>query len=239
MVARERAHVLDHADDAHEAAPGHVGGALGDLLGGQRRRRDDHHVGARQQAGQAHLHVAGARRHVDQQVVELAPLHVAEELLDRLREHQAAPHQRRVLADEEAGGHHLEPAGADGQLVGTDQRPAVVVVLDRLEALGHAEQAGDREAPDVGVEHADGAALAGEGDGEVDGDRALADAALAAGDGEHPRRRRHLRVAGVLAGVPAGLEHDVAALLGGHLAPGDAHLADAGMDSRGGSPPRA
>ena len=74
VLAREVGHVLDHADDPHEAAPGHVGGPLGDLLGGQRRRRDDHHVGARQQPGEAHLDVAGARRHVDQQVVELAPV---------------------------------------------------------------------------------------------------------------------------------------------------------------------
>ena len=74
VLAREVGHVLDHADDAHEAAPGHVGGPLGDLLGGQRRRRDDHHVGARQQPGEAHLDVAGAGRHVDQQVVELAPV---------------------------------------------------------------------------------------------------------------------------------------------------------------------
>ena len=42
VVAREAAHVLDHADDAQEAAPGHVGRPLGDLLGGQGRRGDDH-----------------------------------------------------------------------------------------------------------------------------------------------------------------------------------------------------
>ena len=39
------------------------------------------------------------------------------------------------------------------------------------------------------------------------------------------RRRRDLRVAGLLAGVPAGLEHHLAALVGRHLAPLDAHVA--------------
>ena len=63
--------------------------------------------------GQAHLHVAGARRHVDEQVVELAPAHVAQELLDRLGEHQAAPHQRGVLVDQEPGADHLQQAVAD------------------------------------------------------------------------------------------------------------------------------
>ena len=129
-------------------------------------------------------------RHVDQQVVELAPVDVAEELLDGLGQHQSPPHQRGVLLDEEAGGHDLQPAGADGELVGDDQRAVAAGDPFGLHALAHPEQAGDREAPDVGVEHADGAALAGEGDGQVDGDRALAHAALAAGDGEDPGGRR-------------------------------------------------
>ena len=37
VLAREVGHVLDHADDPHEAAPGHVGRPLGDLLGGAAR----------------------------------------------------------------------------------------------------------------------------------------------------------------------------------------------------------
>ena len=51
VVAGERAHVLDHADDRQEAALGHVGGPLGDLLRGDRRRGDDDHRRARQQCG--------------------------------------------------------------------------------------------------------------------------------------------------------------------------------------------
>ena len=44
----------------------------------------------------------------------------------------------------------------------------------------------------------------------------------------------HLGVGGVLAGVPARLEHHLAALLGGHLAPVDAHVADPGVDADAG-----
>ena len=71
----------------------------------------------------------------------------------------------------------------DAPLVGDDLR--LVAALDRLglEPLVDAQQAGHREAPDVGVEHADGEPLGGDRRSEVDGDRALADAALAAGDG--------------------------------------------------------
>ena len=122
VVAGERAHVLDHADHAQEAAPGHVGGALGDLLGGQGRGRHHDQVGVRQHPGQAHLHVAGAGRHVDQEVVEVAPAHVAQELFDRLGQHQAPPHERGVLLDEEAGRDDLQQAVADDALVGDDER---------------------------------------------------------------------------------------------------------------------
>ena len=38
-----------------------------------------------------------------------------------------------------------------------------------------------------------------------------------------------LGVGGVLAGVPAGLQHHLAALLAGHLAPLDVHVGDAGV----------
>ena len=75
-----------------------------------RRRRGDHeHLGLREQAGERHLDVAGAGRHVDEQVVEVAPAHVGEELLERLGEDQAAPHERGVLVvDEEAHRHDLD-----------------------------------------------------------------------------------------------------------------------------------
>ena len=170
----------------------------------QRGRRDDDHVGAGQQPGQTHLHVAGARRHVDEQIVELAPVDVAQELLDRLGQHQPAPHQRRLLVDEEASRHDLEHPVTDGERVGDDQRAVAALDPLRLHPLGDAEQPRDREAPDVGVEHADRAPLASEGDGQVDRDRALAHAALAAGDGQDPGRCRHLGVAAVPASVPAG-----------------------------------
>ena len=85
----ELAHVLDDAEHLEVRAPGHVGDARRDLLRALRRRGDDEHLGLRQQARQRHLDVAGAGRHVDQQVVEVAPAHVGEELLERLGEDRA------------------------------------------------------------------------------------------------------------------------------------------------------
>ena len=107
----ELRHVLDHSDDLHVRPARHVGDTDRDALRGETRCRDDEHLGLREHAGEPHLDVAGARRHVDQQIVELAPADVGEELLERLREHEPAPHERGALVvDEEAHRHDLELA---------------------------------------------------------------------------------------------------------------------------------
>ena len=194
VVAAEAAHVLDHADDADVALAGHRRGPDGDLLRAHRRSGHDDHLGARQHAGQAHLHVAGARWHVDQQVVEIAPVDVLEEVLDGAVEHEPAPHQRVALVvDQQAHRHDLE-ATAPHRL---DLRGDLALAgRGALEASLEAEHAGDREAPDVGVEHADREALRGQRGGQVDGDARLAHAALARRDGQHPGGRRAPRWSG-------------------------------------------
>ena len=75
---------------------------------------------------------------------------------------------------------------------GTRPRSADLAV-GAAEAAVDAEHARDAEAPDVGVEDADGEPARRERGGEVHGDRRLADAALAARDREHARGRRRPR----------------------------------------------
>ena len=54
-------------------------------------------------------------RHVDEQVVEVAPAHVGEELLERLGEDEPAPHERGALVvDEEPHRHDLEHSRRPG-----------------------------------------------------------------------------------------------------------------------------
>ena len=105
------------------------------------------------------------------EVVEIAPVGVLEQLLQRLRHHRAAPDHRRIRIDQEADRHRLQP-----------------VRLERLErlAVGRFGPPGDaqhhrlRRAVDVGVEHADLGALGRKRQCEIDGGGRLADAALAA-----------------------------------------------------------
>ena len=96
------------------------------------------------------------------------------------------------------------------------------------EATFDAEHARHAEAPDVGVEHAHGEPARRERRGEVHGDRRLADATLAARDGDDPRGGRHLGGRGVLPRVPPGPLHGRGLLLGGHLAVLHGDRGDAG-----------
>ena len=175
--SREGRHVLDHAEHLEIDLRGHLGGSAGDRLGGGLRRRDDRDLGLRKELGERHRDVAGARRQVEQKEVERAPVHVLEELLDRLVEHGAAPDDGGVLLDEEADRHHLD---AGGPLERDD-----LALLVHVRAAVDAEHARDRVAVDVAVERADGAAFGGERGGEVGGHRRLADSALARGDADH------------------------------------------------------
>ncbi len=61
---------------------------------GQQLGRGDHDAaGERHQLGHAELRIARARGKVDDEVVELSPGHVGQELPQRAVDHGAAPHQ--------------------------------------------------------------------------------------------------------------------------------------------------
>ena len=130
----------------------HLRGAARDLLREQLRRRHDDRLGAREHLAERDRDVAGAGRHVDDEHVELAPVDVLEELLERPVQHRPAPHQRLVVVDEEADRHQLQ--------VVRDRRDHQPVDEHRL--LLDPEHVRDRVAVDVGVEHADALARARE-----------------------------------------------------------------------------
>jgi hypothetical protein len=90
------------------------------------------------------LHVARSRRQVDHQIVELAPIHAAQKLLDDAVQHGAAPHQRLVAGIEEAHGHQL-----DAELV--ERLDAVAI---RHRGAVHAHHQRHIGAVDVGIHEA-------------------------------------------------------------------------------------
>ena len=222
----EDRHVLDHTGDAEVAPPGHVGHPNRHLLSSERGRGDDQHLGPGEEAGQCHLHVAGAWRHVDQQVVHVAPADLGEELLDGLRQHQPAPHDRGVLVvDDQAHRHDLDRAVSG--TADTRDRPVgrIDLAVAATQAGLHAEHARDREAPDVGVEDADRETSGGQCDGQIAGDRRLAHAALPRPDGKDARAGLDLRVGRAVLSAKAGPLHHIAALGRGQLTEADVRLA--------------
>ena len=169
------AHVLDDPDDRHVHPLEHrerlVDVEQGDFLG----RRDEDGPGDRHGLGERQLGVRGPGRQVDDEVVELAPLDVAQELLDRAADERAAPDDGLALGHEELDRDRLHAVPLEGHdLV----RPALAGLS--LEPEHHR----DVGAGDVGVEESDGRARPGEGHREVDADRALADTALAGRNGD-------------------------------------------------------
>ena len=115
-------------------------------------------LGVRKQLGERDGDVAGARRHVDHECVDVAPVHVREELLERAVQHRSAPDHRLVLVQEEADRHQLEPV--------PQRRHDHLVHRHRM--LRDAEQLRDRVAVDVGVEQPDLLAEPGQRRGQVD-----------------------------------------------------------------------
>ena len=121
-------------------------------------------------------HVAGARRHVHEEVVHVPPDHVGPELLHRPGDDGAPPHHRvGLMLHEQVEAHDLDTGLGDRR------------VDAQLAALGlgvDAEGGGDGGAGDVGVQHAHLLAQPAHGHRQGGGHQALAHAPLAADHGD-------------------------------------------------------
>ena len=185
--ADEIAHVLDHAQHRDADPLEHLGAPEGVAHRHFLRRGDDDRPAQVNALHQRQLGVARARRQVYEEVVQLTPLHVPQELLDHLHDDGAAPDRRRVALDDEAQRHELHPVALERLHLAAPHRGLPV----------HAHHARDVRPVDVGIHEANAAALEGERGGEVHRNAGLAHTALAGGDGEHlaevrqfDRRRR-------------------------------------------------
>ncbi len=211
------AHVLHDAEQPHRGLLRHERGPRSDLLRRRLRRRHDDHLGARQQLAERDRDVSGPGRHVDDEHVELAPVHVREKLLERAMQHRPAPHHRLVVVEEEADRHQLH--------VVLHRRHDHLVHGDRL--LVDAEQVRDRVSVDVGVEDPDAQPVARERRREVRRDRRLADAALPRAHREHARRSVERESLRALAHGAAQLPGQRLTLVRGHHVEAERHLFDA------------
>jgi len=105
--AHVHGHVLDDAQNRHADLFEHLQPLSRVEQRDVLRRGDDHRAGQRHTLAERECDVTGARRHVDDQVVELAPVRLPQKLFQRLCGHRPAPDHRLVGVDQEADRHHL------------------------------------------------------------------------------------------------------------------------------------
>ena len=178
-------HVLNHAQRRDVELLIHADRAL--AVGERHLLRGGHHNGAGRRHGlaQRQRHIAGAGWHIDDQVVEVLPTHVAAELLDGAVQHGTAPDHRRVFLSQKPHRDNL-----DAVLFGRTDHLAVHLQL-RLQAE-HDRHVGP---VDVAVEHADARAQLRQRHRQVHGHGRLADAALAGAHRDHVLHTREGRLA--------------------------------------------
>jgi hypothetical protein len=177
------------ADDLLADLPGHETRADRDIARGGLRRRDDDDLGAGEEVTGGDRDVARARRHVEQENVEVAEEDVGEELLQGAVQHRPPPHDGARVR---AVGLLQEHADRDRLHVVGDRRQDHVAHLrglGRLAVLDEPQKLWDREAVHVRIDEADLEAAPREGNGQVRGERRLADPALAARDGDDTGQR--------------------------------------------------
>jgi hypothetical protein len=157
----------------------HVGSSGRDLLCSECWGGDDDDVGAGQHPGDAHLNVCGAWRHVDQQVVESAPVDVFNEMLHGPVEHEAAPHNGFVLFGTSDRTHRddLDDPGPDASFKGCESGfPGFCGSSN--DVAGNAKHPRDREPADVGVEYTNGEATLSEKGSQIHRHRRLSNASF-------------------------------------------------------------
>ena len=202
-------HVLDQAEDGHAHLLEHLHALLGVDQGDVLGRGDDHGARHGHALGQRQLDVAGAGRHVHQQVVQILPVGLAQHLLQRLRGHGAAPDHGLVVVDQETDGHDLHAMafhGLHGLAVGA------------FGAAGNAHHHGLAGAVDVGVQNAHARALGGQRQRQVGRGRALAHAALAGRDGDDvldARQQLHAALHRMRCDLGRDVDRDIAHALDG------------------------
>src|SRR5439155_9017194 len=106
--ATEARHVFDQSQQRYVDFLKHRDGApridQRDVL----RRRDNDCAGERRLLRHGELRVAGARRQIDDENIEIAPRHFAQHLCDGRYHHRPAPNHGEVFFDQEANRHHLD-----------------------------------------------------------------------------------------------------------------------------------
>ena len=191
LLRREPGHVLHQPEDGpvdgrvleHVHAFLHVGEGHG--LG----RRDDDGAFHRDIVHQGDVDVAGARGHVDEQIVQRTPLDLQDHLFQGAAGHRPAPDEGLSRLGEIADGHPF-----DAVLLDRDEEFLALFLAGFGLGLKFFRRSHDGHGGTVhiGIGEPHPVSQAGQRDGQVHGDGGLAHAALAGGDADDVRDLVHL-----------------------------------------------
>jgi hypothetical protein len=197
VCAHVHRHVFNESQDRNAHFFEHFHAFFGIQKGDVLRGRDDHRPGHGHTLRKGQLDIASTGRHVDDQIIKLFPVGLAQQLLQRLGGHRAAPNHGFVLADQKSNGHDLHT------IVFQWFHGLAVITLGATFNAHHHGLAG---AINVGVQQAHFGPLCRQSQRQVHGGGAFANAALARCHGHDVfdlRQQRHpplSRVSGDLAG---------------------------------------
>ncbi len=177
LAADMHRHVLDDTQDRHIDLAEHFDPLLGIQQGYVLGRGDNHRTRHCRLLRQGQLDIAGSRRHVDHQKIQLTPQGLLQHLHQGAARHGSAPDHRCPLAGQIPHGHGFQAMGH------YRQQPLAILLLG-LGTLGNAEHALLAGSVDIGIEQADAGTEGLQGEGEVDRGGRFADPALAGGDGD-------------------------------------------------------
>ena len=114
MRAGEVAHVLDDAENFDVDLGEHLQSLARILKADVAGRGDDNCAGEGNGLHERDDDIAGARRQIDDEVVEFAPINLLQKLADDLVEHGSAHHQGLVAGRDVADGDGLDAVGQIG-----------------------------------------------------------------------------------------------------------------------------
>src|ERR1019366_554895 len=126
MRTIKEAHVLDDPQDVHVDLAKHFNGLADIGERDSRRRGDKDRPGDRHYLNQRKLDVACARREIHDQIIQLAPLDAAQELLHDAMEHRPAPDHRLVARIKQTHRDQLHALRLDRQDLPLVERPPLL-----------------------------------------------------------------------------------------------------------------
>ena len=175
----EPCHVLNESEDGHVHlfVAIHIDTLASICQGHLLRGRNDDSTSDGEGLQKGQMNVGSAWRSVEDEIVELAPVGISNELFQGIGSHSTSPKRSCFGRYEETNGEQLDTIGLDG----FDELTSVYLNSIRTGIL-HVEHLGHGRTKDIGIKQTNLVAQASKGDGQIGRNSALAHATFSRAD---------------------------------------------------------